>query len=1388
MSRIIADMIDKVSELCPSLFKSSRRNGSRLALFLLLISIISALALAPTCAAQSGYEIRNAIVSPEYGNEDFTYSAEVWMSDQAAAEVGALAVTQFSLKLNIYNDGKLVHSDSSDQRGMGKSSFVFGPYNFKNRFGISETENATFEFVFYSAGSQVAKTKRLLGPIVKPPNLTGTPLFDRTPYFFQGLSVSAGFRDMDGLDPKPTCHLVISGPIGKSESRIWETADVSCRSSGNSAYTCTLNEDLSQYRDGGNFSFKVVYNNLKVQPLSFGPYNITLRPYTPTADSLKIDRNLDYTNFTISATVKDASAKLEESLPQGRLIISRPGKAEVAYVSTEPEILGEKAVFKWTNENEPALFNRSDVDLSKVAPFSARLEYTNERWNLSAMSPTASFNVVEEVPKLINPSIPENVYVSSGEISAQEMAVTVAYSKGPGDLDVRLTGPSMDYESTNAPTPLGGNKYQYRWQVEFDDSHVNNNYTLSMSFVHDQVEGGRYDFDDRTIHVSPVSVRFLQASVDSTAGWWNDSYTYSLKMDTTVPVKVQLQVYDPCSSDWIKKQTKDVAAGTASAINWTLQPFAYDCQEMAGQNAKYRFKAIFSGEEIASSRAYDGPSFLGAKPVLVSISPQSNPMVVYVSDEGASSSVSAIVEYAAGQGQAAIRLEEPDGTLKVDEQSRGVALGANRYRYDWSLPFDLADADKSFNLSLSYSHATLSSEYPLAERTVVVQPVSIKFGEEGASVSPNKGRWNDTFVYSVPVASTVDAAVKLQVYNPCSHTWAERASGKAIAGETLLNMTAKPFKSKCADSEGDVAIYRFVASFEDNAFESDVHYGPSISGGKPELISVDYNPVLHVSVNSPAYQSVKAIVDLPQGQDAIEITTVGPNKSPVTEEMNGVYLGATRYLFTWSKEYGKDDVGNYTLDIKNVHPQTSGGEITFSGTMAVVLDEASSGLEPKAIGDVSYLPVLFVTAEKGASQAFFAEVYSPGGKGTMTLNLTGVGKSRAVEMSATEMGANRYRYDYAEPFDASNAGNNYMFSLDYQLDGKRYALFDDHIMQVALEGTEPEPIWEPKLILEYDTTLYVPAGGKADQLIHATINYTESGGILKLNLTGPSKNLTESLSDRAIGVDRYLYEADIPFDENDIGNSFTISLAFNHTSLAGGDYRFADHYMRVLKKAPLSQQGSSGAGDSGQGNRVFDNSTVTVIGNVTPAVGVIQAWDEKDPLHALTYTLQLLNWSSKQVPWIELSVRPFGSDSPWKIVGDKKRYNPTTGSVSWTLKPFWETPFFGLAEYRFLIDGAETEAFKGPEIVAVVSDAADSISGKIHYFEATVNASENLTVCMVGGDSSLPENIKVWTTEGQCQYYQADSGDQTYKWQTAVAQAPPYYDFDIQIRDEESIK
>ena len=315
-------------------------------LFLLSLCVISALSLAAPCAAQSGYEIRSAVVTPEYGYEDFTYSAQVWMSEEAASKVGLIAVTKFSLKLNIYDQNQLVYSESSpSQTGMSKTSFVFGPYSFKDRFGITSTSNATFEFIFYAGGQQVAKTARIKGPIVQPPTLTGTPSFEKKPYFFQGIAISAGFKDMDGLNPKPTCHLEITGPLGTADSRSWTTADVSCQASGKSTYSCTVAEDLSSYRNGGDFTFKLVYNNLKLDPLTYGPYNISLQPYNPALEKVSHSKLLDYTNFTIQAYVKDAGAKMVGGTPDGSvasLIISHPQKGEMTYDSSEPDGAGQQ--------------------------------------------------------------------------------------------------------------------------------------------------------------------------------------------------------------------------------------------------------------------------------------------------------------------------------------------------------------------------------------------------------------------------------------------------------------------------------------------------------------------------------------------------------------------------------------------------------------------------------------------------------------------------------------------------------------------------------------------------------------------------------------------------------------------------------------------------------------------------------------------------------------------------------------------------------------------------------------------------------------------------------------------------------------------------------------
>ena len=112
-------------------------------------------------------------------------------------------------------------------------------------------------------------------------------------------------------------------------------------------------------------------------------------------------------------------------------------------------------------------------------------------------------------------------------------------------------------------------------------------------------------------------------------------------------------------------------------------------------------------------------------------------------------------------------------------QAQGIALGGNRYRYDWSLPFEETDIGKSFNYTISYKHSSLAAEMRLAEKSIDVKAISINFGD--ATVAPIKGKWNDTYAYSVPVSSSVEMKVALEVYNPCSREWVERASGTATS-------------------------------------------------------------------------------------------------------------------------------------------------------------------------------------------------------------------------------------------------------------------------------------------------------------------------------------------------------------------------------------------------------------------------------------------------------------------------------------------------------------------------------------------------------------------------------------------------------------------------------
>jgi hypothetical protein len=640
-------------------------------------------------------------------------------------------------------------------------------------------------------------------------------------------------------------------------------------------------------------------------------------------EKVTIPKLLDYTNFTIQAYVKDAGAKMVGGTPDGSvasLIISHPQKGETTYDLSEPAVRGSSLVYEWTSDSSPALFNRSDVQLAKNAPFLAKVLYKNENWNYQAEKSNITFKVVEEIPKL-DLQYPSTVYVRAGESTTQDIIATVTFSKGAGDMNFILSGPDQDLNLTEKGVPLGGNRYQYKWQVTFDDRHINNNYTLALSFVHETLEGGSYAFPEKFIKVSPLSVQFSQGLVSPTTGLWNESYTYSLKIDTTiVPLEVRIQTYDPCSSEWTDKGAQKATA-QSSWLNWTLSPFSYECIEMQQEGAKYRFKASFAGKDY-SSKPYQGPTFKGARPVLISL--DSDP-VVYVSEgRESSSSIQAVVEYGAGQGQAVLRLNGPEKS--IDETSQGMALGGNRYRYEWSPTFEETDIGKSFNYTISYKHSSLAAEMLLAEKSIDVKAISINFAD--ANVVPNKGKWNDTYAYSVPVSTSVEMKVALEVYNSCSREWLERASGLALPGERLVNLTSKPFKYKCAEAEGKNASYRFVARFAEERIESDVYPGPFISGGKPELISLDYTPILYVTENAPAYQVVKAIVDSPLGPGAVTLSINGP-KMNFTEEVKGTFLSGQRYAYTWSIPFGIDNAGNHTLSLRYLHPEIAGGKIAF---------------------------------------------------------------------------------------------------------------------------------------------------------------------------------------------------------------------------------------------------------------------------------------------------------------------------------------------------------------------------------------------------------------------------------------------------------------------------
>jgi hypothetical protein len=421
------------------------------------------------------------------------------------------------------------------------------------------------------------------------------------------------------------------------------------------------------------------------------------------------------------------------------------------------------------------------------------------------------------------------------------------------------------------------------------------------------------------------------------------------------------------------------------------------------------------------------------------ISLDSDP-VVYVSEGSESSSnVQAVVQYGAGQGQATLRLEGPENSM--EETSQGIALGAGRYRYDWSLPFQEEDVGKSFNYTIGYAHSSLAEEMRLAERMIAVQPVYITFGN--AIVVPDKGRWNDSFSYSVPANASVQMKVALEVYNPCSREWVERASATASAGSSLVNLTAKPFKYKCSEAEGKEASYRFAALFDAERYVSDVYSGPMINGGKPELVSLDYPPILYVTEDAPVYELIKAIVDSPLGPSAAALNISGPEMN-FSQESKGIFLSGQRYIYTWSIPFEVDNAGNHTISLRYLHPDLADGMISFpEQKMRVIRAESKEKKDEILFSQASVTP--------GNGSAFTGFTYC--------VNVQSDLKNFDVELFTQEPGSTKWVSQGTIPY---NGTSQFLCWPEVQIDGSEYGMANYRFSSgSASSGIFPGPSIEP---------------------------------------------------------------------------------------------------------------------------------------------------------------------------------------------------------------------------------------------------------------------------------------------------------------------------------------
>ncbi|MDF0589687.1 hypothetical protein [Candidatus Methanocrinis natronophilus] len=907
--------------------------------------------------SQCIYDVRDFDVTPEYGYLDFNYSARIGASGDRYDCHHSLAFGEFQMVLTIYDGDTLLREERSPIRRLNEEErtnklsdpFNFGPYNFQRHFGVERTSNASYELTILRSGIEVAKISRK-GPIVQPPVMQNVQ-FDEKLYFFEDLAVTVSFMDMPGLNPR--AHLTISGPLNDDNTVNWNTGASSCIRQGD-IYSCQISQPIasfpiSSFRDGGDFSFFLNYNNLRMN-IQEGPYDFMVVSYSPTIiEPIYIPDRLDYTDFIISAYVLDEGMKLIGGRPTGsvaELIISHPEKGSISYNNSHPRIEASYMIFEWDKEMIP--FDKTDVDLSNPdkggQDFVGRLVYHNSNWDYKSESEPLNFTVVEEIPRLDPPLKDQVVYVQSGQVTNKELIAIVSFSKGQGSMVLGLKGPELDTAQETAGTSLGGNRYRYNWQIPFDETHAGNNYTLSFDFLHPDLPGGAHMFDDIELSLRTISIVYSNESVSPISGLWNNSYTYEVTVDSSVESDTVLQIYDPCSREWRSLSSKPLLTGR-SILNWEIRPF-YQCSNIEGSNSMYRFKTSFAGIEYISNPPYFGPIIetdnnehppRDPDPRLVFI--DYDPEISVREASKTYQKVRAQVESPLGQGDMRLGITGPD--MHFEETSSGISMGSNRYTYSWSIPFMPENAG-NHTISLYFVHPDL---------------------KDGGHTFP-EGTMNVIVDYDAEEPQLVDL-----IYNPLILIEDDHISEQMIhaevfspagQGELQLNLSGRGKlvveKSRGADLGDGLYKYTWSVPFDrsngGNEYKISLTYlleGVSYSFGdrlmavalkndqipeiwEPTLI-LEYDRTLYLPPDGQKDQNIRSTVNYSPGMGRLNINISGPGIHFI-DSKEGRMLNGQRYVYEWTVPFNASHLDtSYVIALSYSHPSLPGGEYSFADRM-----------------------------------------------------------------------------------------------------------------------------------------------------------------------------------------------------------------------------------------------------------------------------------------------------------------------------------------------------------------------------------------------------------------------------------------------------------------------